>query len=153
MQKKLDDTYQNKGFFDNEFVDQKRILALLVEIGEFANEYEPFKYWKKQSNFNKKLVLEEFVDGIHFFASIINKTNTNVQNVNSKIASNDKSIQLLHTFNAIINIFKKASSENVLEAFSLYLGNAELLNIKFNEIQEAYIEKNKVNFERIKNGY
>jgi dimeric dUTPase (all-alpha-NTP-PPase superfamily) len=44
MQKTLDESYSKNGFFNNQYIEQKRLVAILVEIGEFANEYAPFKY-------------------------------------------------------------------------------------------------------------
>ena len=46
------------------------MLALLVEIGELANETRSFKFWSVKPASEKKIILEEFVDGIHFILSL-----------------------------------------------------------------------------------
>ena len=153
MQKTLDESYSKNGFFNNQYIEQKRLVAILVEIGEFANEYAPFKYWKQNKNINRKKVVEEFIDGIHFFSTFINKLKIDPKNIQANIKSEDMSLQLLYTFKAVLNTFENINKKNMLEAFEVFLGNAKLLNISFQEIENAYIEKNKINFNRIKNGY
>ena len=49
-----------------------RITALGVEVSEFANEVEAFKYWKKNKRNNKEKQLAEYVDILHFWLSIGN---------------------------------------------------------------------------------
>jgi len=49
------------------------ILALVVEIGEMANEIRSHKYWSKKAPSPKEVVLDEFVDCLHFILSIANQ--------------------------------------------------------------------------------
>ena len=49
---------------------ERRILALLVEIGEFANATRCFKYWSNKPSESQDIVLDEYVDGLHFFLSL-----------------------------------------------------------------------------------
>lgn len=49
-----------------------RITALGVEVSEFANEVEAFKYWKQNKRSNKEKQLSEYVDILHFWLSIGN---------------------------------------------------------------------------------
>lgn len=46
------------------------MLALLVEIGELANETRCFKYWSNKPASEREVILEEYVDGLHFILSI-----------------------------------------------------------------------------------
>ena len=48
----------------------KRTLALLVELGEFANATRTFKYWSNKGPESKERVLDEFADGLHFILSL-----------------------------------------------------------------------------------
>ena len=52
--------------------DRSRItvLALLVEIGECANETRCFKDWSDKPASENHVILEEYVDGLHFVLSI-----------------------------------------------------------------------------------
>ena len=74
-QKKLDEfIIQKKNITDTNskqsFIRTK--IALLVEIGEFANELKTFKHWKKEKEINWVKVKEELIDCLHFYLSWAN---------------------------------------------------------------------------------
>lgn len=153
MQKELDKSiYETHELDKVAHVKTKALVALLVEVGEFANEYAPFKYWKKSKAIKREAVLEEFVDGIHFLTSIANELNLDPE-VKVIIANEDKSLQLAETFKAINILLSEYNVLNLAKAYGLYLGNAVLLKITEKEILNHYIAKNKINYERLKNNY
>lgn len=49
------------------------LLALIVEVSEFANATRCFKHWSKKGRASKEHLLEEYVDIFHFFLSIGNQ--------------------------------------------------------------------------------
>jgi len=53
-------------------VFQEKGLALLVELAELANETRCFKFWSKKGPSERDVILEEFVDSIHFMLSLGN---------------------------------------------------------------------------------
>ena len=55
---------------EGEIRNPEKVLALLVELGELANETRCFKFWSFKPASEKKVILEEFVDGIHFLLSL-----------------------------------------------------------------------------------
>jgi len=57
------------------------ILALIVEIGEMANEIRCFKHWSKKPSSKRVIILEEYVDALHFFLSIANQLGFNEQDI------------------------------------------------------------------------
>src|SRR5690625_6269037 len=70
MQETLD-----KHIIDNHQLQQKdlmeeKYLALLVELGELANETRCFKFWSTKPASARKKILEEYVDGVHFILSL-----------------------------------------------------------------------------------
>ena len=75
-QKKLDEfIVRNNNITDNfkskeSFIRTK--IALLVEIGELANELKTFKHWKKRKEINWEKVKEELIDCLHFYLSWVN---------------------------------------------------------------------------------
>jgi len=74
-QKKLDEFIrQEKNLTDanskESFIRTK--IALLVEIGELANELKTFKHWKKQKEVNWEKAKEELIDCLHFYLSWAN---------------------------------------------------------------------------------
>ncbi len=129
-----------------------KVVALIVEIGEFANEIQPFKYWKKKKNIDRKKVVEEFVDGIHFLLSlsIYLQADTLIEPI---VTSECQVQQLADLFIETSKLKKDLSKEQVEKAFGLYMGMAKLIDLSDKEIEEFYIEKNKVNFERLAAGY
>lgn len=49
-----------------------RILALSVEVGEFANATRCFKYWSNKPSESKERLLDEYADILHFMLSVAN---------------------------------------------------------------------------------
>ena len=159
----------------------KKIVALLVELGELANEVRFFKFWsyyQEPRNFrctkcggygywfqgtkrfhcgscggkgfvNK--VLEEYVDGLHFLLSIGLEENIGILNEVDVSKSNDLTFQFLELFDAISNLPYDISEYPYI--FGLYLGLGEMLGFTWEEIEEAYLQKNRENFRRQEEGY
>src|SRR5690625_2038703 len=87
-QRKLDERIVKEKGLENEDLLDKKILALLVELGELANKYRGFKFWSEDQEPNTKVyygppelpdvgtyknpLLEEYVDCLHFILSIGN---------------------------------------------------------------------------------
>ena len=74
-QKKLDEFIrQEKNLTDTDsresFIRIK--IALLVEIGELANELKTFKHWKSQKEVDWEKAKEELIDCLHFYLSWAN---------------------------------------------------------------------------------
>ncbi|CAM9105226.1 dUTP diphosphatase [Mycoplasma marinum] len=152
MQSELDRNIEKAHNVTGEDLTNRKIVALIVEIGEFANEIRPFKYWKKTININEDLVKEEFVDGIHFFLSLtLNIGNSPI--VEPIIISDDQNIQLATLFEETSKLNSNFEKEQLAKAFGIYMGMAKLVGLKEDEIEKFYIEKNRVNYERILNGY
>jgi len=80
MQKELDQYIVDKSIpggcgeipGDAECFLTDRILALSVEVGEFANATRCFKYWSIKPSEPKERLLDEYVDILHFWLSIGN---------------------------------------------------------------------------------
>lgn len=136
----------------NSDITKNILIALYTEVGEFANEVQSFKYWKKSKKINQNDLLEEYADGIHFLMSFAIKVECDIE-IESNQISNDINEQFLAVFNSISKLTKKVNKKNVQKTIALYLGLAKLLNISDDLIHEAYVNKNKKNFERIKNNY
>ena len=90
----------------NQDYSNQMIIALYTEVGEFANEIQSFKYWKKSKNIDQNNLLEEFADGLHFLISFAIKTNCNYI-IEPLVLSNDINYQLLEMFKSIYKLSKK----------------------------------------------
>lgn len=49
------------------------LLALSVEVSEFANATRAFKHWSDKGPDSKERLLDEYADILHFLASIANQ--------------------------------------------------------------------------------
>ena len=65
MQKELDSFIENTQQISRD-VFQEKGLALMVELAELANETRCFKFWSTKGPSERAVILEEFVDSIHF---------------------------------------------------------------------------------------
>ena len=70
LQKELDSRIVSEHNLQSENLIQRKTLALQVEIGELANETRCFKYWSDKAPSPKDVILEEYVDCLHFILSI-----------------------------------------------------------------------------------
>lgn len=49
------------------------LLALAVEVSEFANATRAFKHWSDKGADSKERLLDEYADILHFLASVANQ--------------------------------------------------------------------------------
>ncbi|PAD69915.1 hypothetical protein CHH83_05775 [Bacillus sp. 7586-K] len=159
MQKVLDERIEQEHpvkVGENRF--SKKILALQIEIGELANELpEIFKFWANKKNKPDK-ALKEYVDGLHFLLSIGN----DLEFSNCEIWEMAYEKTLENQFN---EVFRKVNTLYFLNRVSViglndyectlasYLTLGKAIGFKPEEIEQAYMDKNKVNHQRQDNGY
>ena len=155
MQKELDRHIETQHELKEEDLFERKLLALLVEVGELANETRCFKFWSLKPSSEKAVILEEFVDGIHFILSL--GIECGFDNISSIIPARSTetniSSQFLEIYDFVHNFRKSRSKEDFIYLFASYMKLAELLGLNEDEIEQAYIEKNEVNYERQRKGY
>lgn len=145
----------------------KKILALQVELGELANEWRGFKFWSDDQEprtsvfapgvadeYNSNPLLEEYVDCLHFILSIgleigyesawVSYPSEGAKNHNFTVESFSNCINLA-------GLMRVDDYYNQLFQYFLDLGY--LLDFTWEQIEQAYLEKNKVNHQRQENGY
>ena len=111
---KLDETLHNNVINPNEKnLREKEIIALLVELGEFANEVKLFKYWKKHKEINQTKMLEEFADGIHFLTSLAAEFHVDYE-INVIKKSSDFCLQLAYVYKIFIKLFRHCTKKLVV---------------------------------------
>mgnify|MGYP005652090779 CR=1 FL=1 len=154
MQKVLDQRIIDQHELDDQELFPNKSLALLVEVGELANEWQGFKHWKVDPQ-PKAGMLEEYVDCLHFILSIGNDLgfDDNYHSVHG-------SFQMLNIVEQFEVIFHTASSlsvnktlENYQNLFELFLGLGEMLGFTTHQIELAYVGKNTINHTRQESGY
>jgi len=153
MQKTLDQ-YIEKNMNIQEDVFQEKGLALLIELSELANETRCFKFWSKKGPSERAVILEEYVDSIHFLLSLgIEKGFSDLKEWPTAHVEGDLTSLFLETSNAILHFLKNPSHEIYKKVWVLYGAIAERLGFSNEEVLTAYIDKNKTNYERQQNGY
>jgi dimeric dUTPase (all-alpha-NTP-PPase superfamily) len=154
MQKKLDQHIESEHGLENEDLVDKKILALLVETGELANETRSFKFWSKKAPSAKDVILEEYVDGIHFILSLgLEMGLKEIDLEENHTPSGDLNEQFLKVYKAIIDLREERSVRHFFTLFNQYLSLGEILGFSSGDVFDAYVEKNNVNYERQKEGY
>lgn len=127
---------------------ERRKMAALVELGETANEVRFFKFWSTKGPSDRSVILEELVDVLHFVLSLINAVGEDIGRVDPwMVGKVDECFMALYR---IIPQFGKGQSYNMA---CLFEGLCVALGFDPSEIEDAYMEKNRVNYKRQEEGY
>ena len=174
MQKDLDNhILQEQGLKAAPF--NERILAFIVEMGECANEWKGFKFWKRPENRKPRIhalrnpammpedqdwynpLLEEFVDKVHFVVSLGISMKMDPEKVVLKDLEVWKADSITEQFIQLAGIahslytYRAKQDWNTLLRMTLGLG--EMLGFTQQDIQNAYMKKNAINHTRQVQGY
>ncbi|WMV75323.1 dUTP diphosphatase [Geobacillus thermodenitrificans] len=161
----------------------KKILALMVELGELANEWRGFKFWSHDQvprtrvlvnrttddigfknigpEHIKNPLLEEYVDCLHFLLSvgleITEPDMINLKRWNLTKADNitEQFLWLMSDVTELYNgLCNDGFSKFEYELLLLrFIHLGEMLGFTWKQIEEAYMRKNAVNHERQEMGY
>ena len=153
MQKNLDNYISDNHQLKGKDLFEERFLALLVELGELANETRCFKFWSTKDKSNRSIILEEYVDNIHFLLSIGLQKGYQFSQIDTSTTYLNETQTFNHVFEKCLTFYKDQTKENYLQMFREYLHLAKLLSFTENDIMEAYHKKNEVNYERQEEGY
>lgn len=155
MQKELDDFIEKTKGVSHE-VFQEKVLALSIELAELANETRCFKYWSNKESSIKSVLLEEFVDSIHFLLSIgLEKSyvKTDYWRYDENIVYKNLTELFLIAQNRILHFFENQTEEKYRDIWYSYVAIAKNLNFTVNEIINAYQLKHAENYNRQSSGY
>ena len=154
LQSKLDKRIQKDHNLENENLIPKKILALLVEAGELANETRCFKFWSLKKPSAKEIILEEYVDCLHFILSIgLEKKYDDIKTIEFKKSTDEPTDLFLHFYSSINNFMSVPSKENYIDVFKCFLTLGYRLGFTFSELGNAYLSKNEINHKRQDQGY
>ena len=153
MQNALDKRIEMEHHLEGIPLLHKKILSLQVELGELANETRCFKFWSTKEPSSKDIILEEYVDCLHFILSIGIEKDFQDITLNAKHITCDLSEQFLNLYTTITNFVTLSSVNNYLNVFQEFLSLGENLGFSVEDIENAYLYKNNINHERQDNGY
>ncbi len=152
-QKELDAYISNQHALQGQNLLEEKILALLVELGELANETRCFKFWSTKERAERKVILEEYVDNIHFLLSIGLEKGYHFSKIDFDTVDTQETLQFNRVFQQCLHFYEDQSKENYLQLFKAYLQLGSILGFDERDILEAYEKKNEVNYERQEQGY
>ncbi|MGL4616887.1 MAG: dUTP diphosphatase [Mycoplasmoidaceae bacterium] len=146
---------KNHKLLKKDLISRKR-LALIVELSELCNEVRCFKFWSLKKSSHKDVILDEFVDCLHFILSIglfygVNEMKFSIKTSQKKKKDN---IQLSKSFTELITNVSSLNNEKKVRSFIKKLFQLAIdLDLTFDEIKKAYYSKNQVNINRQKENY
>ncbi|XQP55282.1 MAG: dUTP diphosphatase [Mycoplasmoidaceae bacterium] len=154
-QRQLDKEIHAKHNVSYRTINRELKLALLVELGELANEIRSFKFWSKKGPAPHNVILEEYVDCMHFITSIcirfIVSPKFEIKRYVNKY-QNPKEIT-----KAFVWLFRKTCNINTAwKARYWYMNFLKFgfrLGFSMEEILKAYEKKNAVNHKRQNENY
>ncbi|WP_251549503.1 dUTP diphosphatase [Neobacillus muris] len=155
MQKALDQHIEQKHQLQEEDLFSRKVLALLVEVGELANETRCFKFWSVKPSSPKDVILEEFVDGVHFILSLGIECGFDRQEFEVAVKPSGLNVteQFLLLYETIDRFKLDKSFSGFLTVIETYLQLGILLGISQTEMEQAYLRKNEVNYQRQADNY
>ncbi len=153
MQRELDSFIQNNRELQTD-VFQEKGLALLIELAELANETRCFKFWSTKGPSDDAVILEEYVDSIHFLLSLGIEKDLHTLTIWPEGEIEGDLTQLFLKTTGVIHLFLHELTSEAYEQVWIHYGAiAKKLGFTNEDIINAYIAKNEENYIRQKTGY
>ena len=157
MQKKLDEAIMEE-YGLTEINEENLRMAILDELGELTHELKGnWCWWKKtQAPVDDKKVLGELVDIWHFVLSYQNHFNHGEKTLlgysyDKEIA--DDFLENLRAKKYMLPIALSGLVRNKNSIIMVLVALTEYLGFTIEQVYKAYCDKNKVNYQRLKEGY
>ncbi|MCD8204595.1 MAG: dUTP diphosphatase [Coprobacillus sp.] len=147
-QKLLDEDIFIRHDVTYETTKTRRLLALIVEIGELINATRCHKFWSVKDPESKERILDEYADGLHFFLSNGLSIGVGDLTVTYEKSEADINEQFYALYHAILVFFDKMDEPSYKAALSKFFSMVYPLGYNVDELIEAYHKKMKVNHER-----
>jgi len=152
MQRELD-LFIQKSREPKTDVFREKGLALFVELAELANETRSFKFWSTKGPSENEVILEEYVDSIHFLLSLgIERKFNEMTHWPEGNVDGDLTELFIKTTEAISQFLNELTIQSYENVWVHYGAIAQKLGFTYADIIDAYIAKNEENYERQKTG-
>lgn len=160
-QMKLDSHIIEEHKLQGQDLFSNKVVAFVVELSECANEIRFFKHWSNKGPSGKSVILEEFVDTLHFGLSIGNDLDSETiyeHDYTPRMTFGDFSDDFIKITNGIVAVNHGRKTDKLanflyVELMEYLLGFAFKLGFTWKEIEMAYYKKNIKNHERQDEGY
>lgn len=147
-QKKLDARIHQEHHTNYQETMEKRIMALVVELGELANETRAFKYWSTKGPSAKAVILDEYADGLHFFLSLGLAIDYPIDALQVVVRPKELTTQFLDLYEEIIAFRNSPDRDHYYRSFSKFISLIPAMGYTREDVIDAYKAKLKVNYER-----
>lgn len=131
----------------------KRVLALIVEIGELANETRCFKFWSNKGPSPKEVIMDEYADGIHFLLSLGIPLKTKKIEYDLVKSDEELTLQIHKVYKAAIELEENYDLDHYVKCFQTYLNLALSIDMTPDDIINSYKLKLSVNHKRQETNY
>jgi len=152
MQKELDAFIENNRDINRDVFIEKG-LSLTIELAELANETRCFKYWSSKGPSERNILLEEFVDSIHFLLSLGNEKGFTLDEWPIIHEEVDLTRCFLKTQKEILSFIHSPEVDKYRMVWQNYSVLAYNLGFSIEDVLSAYKIKNEKNYERQRTGY
>lgn len=161
MQEKLDKRIIKEKRLEGKDLLDTTVTALLVEVGECANEWRGFKHWSNDKNPRTEKMLVEYVDCLHFFLSLARQLSIDPHElyyIDSQIVGEGTTTKMFNTLYYYISRIGMSESFPgkvfyFRQALELFFTLGRRLGFDWIQINEAYEAKNAENHVRQATGY
>lgn len=153
LQAKLDQEIATNHQINYETTSKKRLLSLIVELGELANETRCFKYWSTRQNGDMLKIMDEYADGMHFFLSL--GIPLHVKKMKYEINDSFQNLTdgFLKTYQLVVDLIDNYDEVHYTNAYQSFLNLAFKIGMSVDDIIASYKKKLDVNYSRQKNSY
>ena len=152
-QYELDQEIASNHHISYEETREKRLLALLVELGEFANATRTFKFWSFKPSESKERVLDEFADGLHFLLSLGLAYGYRLESIEVEKENDDLTGAILSSYHFINEFYNDRSADKYAKMFEGYLKILAVLGYTWQDAYDAYFLKLEENHHRQETNY
>ena len=130
-----------------------RVLALLVELGEFANETRSFKYWSVKKVTDTQAMHEEFSDVMHFVVSL--GIDIGYEESRLRLIRSDESLtdQLLKMYEFVHQFSKSKKLEDYHHVIDQMGSLGLAVGLDADTMRQVYLSKNEKNHHRQDTNY
>lgn len=157
MQEELDNKINSRFELDDDIKEEhklKKIVSFRVEVAELLNATRLQKYWSVKPMEPREKILEEYVDGLHFLISIGIDKKVKNHIYKGKYDATIYESDIIWLFEQMFIIpWGDLKKDDFSLGLEMYLKLGDLLGFSWEDIKEAYVDKNLENHERQNTNY
>ena len=143
-QRDLDGIKEGRKGIYVEKVAEKKILALMVILGEMAEETGCYKQGVRHKTISKGKVLDKYIEGLQYIISLGIDFGVDLETYDDNfliVSCDSLTVQFLHVYEALIIVKVKKSFEMYKAALYTYFQLGKLLAFSTKEVEKAYVHK------------